>query len=45
MSGSVREALPDVREWSEEHPGCSGVAERPSSMCGSGRENLQNVRE
>ena len=55
MSESVREACPDVQEWSGGSPGCqgvvlipsrmSGVVGRPSRMFGSGREALQNVRE
>ena len=32
---SSREALPDVREWSECPLGCPGVVGRPSRMCGS----------
>ena len=38
MSGSGWKALPDVREW-------SWMCERPSLMCGSGRETLPNVWE
>ena len=34
MSGSYWEALPDVREWSEDPPGCPGVVGRPSQMSG-----------
>ena len=37
MSGSGREALPDVREWSGGTPGCPGIIDRPSRMSGSGR--------
>ena len=29
-------ALPDVREWLEDPPGCSGVVRRPSLLAGSG---------
>ena len=45
MSGSVWEALPDVREWSDSIPGCPGVVGRLSRMTGSGRETLPVVRE
>ena len=52
MSGSGREALPDVQEWSGGPNGCSGVVGRPSRlvgmpfrMSGSGREALLNVQE
>ena len=55
MSGSGREAPPDVREWSEalpdvlersgDPPGCPGVFGWPYRMSGSGRETLPNVRE
>ena len=48
------EALPNVREWSGEPPGCLGVAERPSQislsggrpfwMSGSGWEALSDIR-
>ena len=38
MSGSGRETLPDVWEWSGDPPGCPGVVGRPSQMSGSGRE-------
>ena len=51
MSGSCREALPNVREalpvvpeWSGDTPRCPGVVRRPSRLFGSGRETLQNVR-
>ena len=30
MSGSGREALSNVREWSGDPPGCTGLVERPS---------------
>ena len=50
MSGSGREALPDVRLWSGtlpvvldwcgRHPGCPGVVVTPSRKYESGREAL-----
>ena len=47
MSGSCREILPDVREWSRGLSGCTevssgfpGVFGRPSRMSGSCREVL-----
>ena len=53
LSGSGREALPDVsvwsrgppnvKEWSEGLPGCPGVVGRPSRMSGSGREAISDV--
>ena len=45
MSGSGREALPDVREWSGGPPECPAVVGRPFRMSGSGREALPKVRE
>ena len=55
MSGSGREALPDVREWSGGPLGCpvvvggpsrmSGMVGRPFRMSGCCREYLQDVRE
>ena len=45
MSESGWEALPDVREWSRDPPGCPGVVKRPSRMSGSGRESLTGVRQ
>ena len=45
MSGSGRESLGDVREWSGDPRGCPGVVGRPSRMSGSGREVLPDVRE
>ena len=55
MSGSGREALPDVRggwearpdvrERSGRPPGCPGVVGMPLLICGSGREALPHVRE
>ena len=42
MSGSCRDTLPDVPEgWGP--PGCPGVVGRPSRMCQSGPEDLQDV--
>ena len=38
MSGSGREALADVREWSGCPPGCQGLVGSPSRMSGSGWE-------
>ena len=53
MSGSGREALPEVREWSMGTPGCPGVVGGPlgcpgvvggaSRMSESGREALGDV--
>ena len=40
----VREALPDIWEWSGGPPGCPGVVERPSLISVSGREALSDVR-
>ena len=45
MSGSVRDALLDVKECSEGPPRCPGVVGRTSRMSGSGREALPDVRE
>ena len=45
ISGSDREALPDVREWSGDSPGCLGEVGIPSLMSGSGRETLPDVGE
>ena len=45
MSGSGREALPDVRDWSEDPRGCPGVVGRPSWISGSGQEDFPDVRE
>ena len=54
MSGSGRESLEDVREWSGGLPGCPGVVHRPqgcpgvvrrrSRMSVTGRETLPDVR-
>ena len=45
ISGSGREALPDIRDLSGSLRGCLGVIGRPSQMSGSGRESLGDVRE
>ena len=45
MSGSGRDALGDVREWSGDPPGCPGVVGRHSRMSGSGWETFPDVRE
>ena len=55
MSGSGRDTLPDVWEWSGDPPGylgvvgrpagCPGVVERLSRMSGSGLETLVYVRK
>ena len=45
ISGSGRETLPNVREWSGGPAGCPGVVERPSQMFGSCREPLTDIRE
>ena len=52
MSGSVRQALPVVREWLGDPPGSPGVVGRPYPisgslfrMTGSGRLALPNVWE
>ena len=45
MSGSGREALSNVRDWSGVPPGCPGVVERPSGMSENGRETLPDIRE
>ena len=45
MFGGGREALPDVREWSESPPECTGVVGRTSRMSGCGRETLRYVQE
>ena len=37
MSGSGRDALPDVWEWSGCPPGCPGVVEMPLRMSGMAR--------
>ena len=44
MSGSGREALQDVLEWSGGHPGCPGVVGRNYQMSGSDREALLDFR-
>ena len=45
MSGSGRDGIPNVREWSGGPLGCPGVVWRPSRLSGSGRETLPDVRE
>ena len=45
MTGSGREALSDIREWSEVPSGCQGVVGRPSRISWSGREAILNVWE
>ena len=55
MSGSGREALPnvwewletflDVREWSGGTPACARVVRTPFRKFGSGREAFSDVRE
>ena len=45
MSGSGREALSDVQEWSIDPPRCPGVDGRPTRKYGSGRKFLPEVRE
>ena len=44
MSGSSREAHPNVRKWSGSPPGNLGVVERPFWMSGSCWEALQMSR-
>ena len=44
MSGSGRDALRDVREWSGVPQGCPGVVGRTSRMSGRGREALCYVQ-
>ena len=45
MSGSGREALQDVRELSEDHPGCLGVVGKPYTMSVIGWEAPPDVGE
>ena len=45
MSGSGREAFPDVRVWSRGPFGCPGVVVRPARMSGCEREALPDVLE
>ena len=45
MSGSGREVLPEVWEYSEGPPGSPGVVERSSWKSGSSRKILLEVRE
>ena len=45
MSGSGRETLPNVSEWSGVPPGCPVVVSWPSWMSGSGQQSLPDVRQ
>ena len=45
MSGSCREAFPNVREWSGGPPGYLAVVGRPSRMSGSGQKTLPDGPE
>ena len=45
MSGSGREALPNVQEWSGVPLGSPEVVGRPSRMYGSGQDALPDVQE
>ena len=45
MSGSGREALPNIREWSGGPPGCPGVVGKPSRMSAIGWEPYIEVRD
>ena len=40
----VREALPDIWQWSGDHPGFAEVVGRPSRMSESAMEVLPDVR-
>ena len=44
MSGSYREALPEVREWSGGHSWCPRGVRRTSRMSGSGQNALPYIR-
>ena len=44
MSRSGQEALPDIREWSEDPPECPGVLGRPTQMSRSGWKTHPDVR-
>ena len=44
MSGSGREVLPEVQEWSGGPPGSSGMVGRTSRMSRSGQDVLPEVR-
>ena len=45
ISGSGRESLPDIREWSGVPPGYSGVVGRSSWISRSGWEAIPDVWE
>ena len=45
MSGSGRESLPNVQDWSEDPTECPGMVGRLSRMSGSGKEALPDNRE
>ena len=45
MSGSGREVLPEVQEWTGGLPGFQGVVGRSSRKSGSSREVLPEVQE
>ena len=45
ISGSGRESLLDVQEWSGGYPECLGVDGRQLQMSGNGRKALPDVRE
>ena len=45
MSWSGWEALPDVREWSTNTPGCPRLVGRFARISGSGRETIPDDRK
>ena len=45
MSGTGREALANVWEWSGDTPSFLGLVGRPSRISRSGRESLPDVRK
>ena len=45
MSGSGRDTLPDIQEWSEASARYPCVVGRPSRMSGSGRDDLPDILE
>ena len=45
MSGSGRESIPDVQEWSWSTLVCPRVVGRPIRMSGRSRESLQDDRK